>query len=278
MRRKQANSIKQNKTITGENGSRSAMPLPRIACDAISYFVKEEAKISSAGVMKGGLLFVTIGVAMFPDAAMTAHENLHMNINSHSNRPNESFHVNLSPINLHNNANVHTNFPATAAHSNINVHSSTAAVNVHSNINTHASTAAVNTHASKPAISVANVHASQSVVKGSVHNSGAQGKHTAWKGHANTGVSVHTNTAAATTHNNVGPSSAHSNMNAHANSSVLNTHTNHNNSVDLPAINRHASVQTHANAIASNAHVNVAPVNLHSSSNNHHSHDSHSSW
>jgi hypothetical protein len=251
---------------------------PNIVADAISYFTKEEAKITSSAVMKGGLALTALGLMSFPETVMSAHESLHVSWNSHANRAAETYHINIAAVNQHANANVHTNAGAIAAHSNIDTHTSSAAVDTHSNVNAHTSAAAVNTHASKPAINVGSVHASSSVVKGGAHNSGTQGKHTAWTAHSSQSTSAHTNTAAATVHNNVAASSVHSNINTHASAGAVDHHRNHNSAVSIPAVNRHANIQTHANALASDVHANISSYNILSNANSHGSHDSHSSW
>jgi len=252
--------------------------IPRITADALDYFNSEEAKITSSSVMKGGLLLAALGMMTFPDKVRSDHESLHVSWNNHANRAAEAYHINVAAINQHVNANTHSNRSATTAHSNVNTHVSSAAVNAHSNVNVHTSAAVVNTHANKVAINEPGSHVNQSVVKGSAHNSGAQGKHTAWKGHANNAVSVHTNSPVASTHNNASALSAHTNINSHASAGAVNTHRNHNNSVSTPAVNRHAHITSHSSAVASNVHASIAAINIHSNANTHGSHDSHSSW
>jgi len=255
-----------------------AISLPGAAADALSYFTREEAKITSSSVMKGGLALAALGMMSFPEIVKSAHESLHVSWNNHANRAAEAYHINVAAINQHVNANTHSSRAATAAHSNVNTHASTAVVDAHNSANVHASTAAVNTHASKPAINVAAVHASSALTKGSLHNNSAQGKHTAWNAHASQATSAHASTAASTTHNSVAATGIHSNVNTHASAGALNTHRNHNNSVSSPAVNRHAHITSHSSAVATNVHASIVAVNMHSNANTHGAHNSHSSW
>ena len=271
------------KKIAGKTPNSAASPqkssvLPKAIGDALGYFSREEAKITTANVVKGGLVVVALGMLSYPEAIRAAHESLHMNFNTHANRGAQSSHINVSGIDQHSNANVHTNLGATGAHSNVGTHSSASAINAHNSANVHTSAAAVNTHASKPAINVAALHTSSGVTKGNFHNNGAQGKHSAWTAHASSATSAHANTAASSTHNNVGASSTHSSVDTHANTNAIDVHRNHNNGISSNAYARHAQIQTHANTGLTNVHGNIGAVNYHSNSNSHGSHGSHSSW
>ena len=260
-----------------EPGKQKALVLPSAAVDTLGYFTREEAKMISSNVMKGGLVLVALGVMSYPEVVSSAHEAMHVNAATHANRGAQSGHINVAPINQHTSMNTHSNHVATSAHSNVNTHSSTQAINAHNSANIHANTGAVNTHASKPAINVAALHNSVATTKGNMHNSGSQGKHSAWTAHSNANTSVHANTAASTTHNNVNVNT-HSSVNTHANTGAINTHASINSHGNSPIVNTHASYGRHANTAATNVHASIVAIGFHSNAVSHQNHNSHSSW
>ncbi len=263
---------------TGARKDKSAL-MPEIASDIQCYFRREEAKITSSGVMKGGLALITLGLFAFPEYVKSAHENVHVNFNTHASRGATASHISVAAINQHASAGTHSQFSQTA-HSNQSSHVSTAAVDAHNNANIHASAPAVASHTNKPAIDVAGVHANQGVTKGNLHNSGSltRGKHTAMTAHTNQAVSAHASTGASTTHHNIGASSIHSSVNAHGSAGAIDLHRNHSNAVTSNAVDRHASYNRHASAAAADFHTNVVSYAAHSHAVVHGNHDSHGSW
>lgn len=250
--------------------------LPGIKRDVLSYFTEEEAKISSSKIVTGAMAFIALGVLIDPSYA-DKHENLHVNVNTHVSRTTVSGHASVVSVNAHSNANRHTS-QTTSDHSNINAHASTLAATVHNNTSVHTSKAPISAHASKGALSRRD-YESTNVTEGNLHNSGNQGKHTAWTDHSSGAVTNHTNAGSMSSHTNTGSSSVHSNVNTHGNSVAINRHTNASNHNSLPAINRHASLATHVNTGGGSAHASIVGMNRHNNINDHgSSHSSHSSW
>jgi len=250
--------------------------LPGIAHDATAYFLKEEAKMSAKGIVAGAAVFIALGIMADPASAW--HSSLHNNVSTHSNQGAMSMHTNTNAVNTHLSGTSHMNAGAVNTHSNMNTHASSGAINLHSSINAHTSQGSSSSHSNAADTNVAAVHANQSVTKGNFHNSGAQGKHSAWTAHANTSEASHVNAAGTNTHTNIAAVDTHVNVANHSNTGATNSHASTNAHSSTAAFNHHANANSHANRGAFSGHGSLTAVNAHTNGVGHFSHGSHASW
>lgn len=258
-----------------ETGSKKKL-LPGIAHDATAYFLKEEAKMSTKGIVAGAAAFIALGIMADPASAW--HSSLHSNVVSHANQGAMNLHINTNAVNTHMNSSAHVNIGAVSTHSNMNTHASSGAINQHSSINSHTSQGASSAHSNAAATNVAAVHANQSLTRGNMHNSGAQGKHSAWTAHGNTSESSHVNAAGTNTHTSIAALSRHVSVANHSSTAAAASHVSTNVHSSTAARNQHANANSHANRTAFNGHSNLTAVNTHTNSSGHFSHGSHASW
>lgn len=261
------------KTDKREAVARAALPA---AGDALQYFSREEAKISSRGLMTGALAVIALGIAAVP-ATPVHHLNTHASFATHANDAGINIHSNVLAVNVHANGGSHANTSAAPGHYNINNHASKAAVNMHTSANNHTN-ANVSGHTSTPATNVMVKPAlNQAVVKSNVHNNGAQGKHTAWTAHASA-AALHANTAATSAHTNATGLNTHNSIDAHSSGAAVNSHASGVADINYPLINTHYSLNNHVNVAGFAAHTSVSALNSHANSNSHTNHSSHASW
>jgi hypothetical protein len=276
MLREDAEVNKKRKSQVPEQAGSKKKLLPGIAHDATAYFLREEAKMSTKGIVAGAAVFIALG--FMADPASAWHSSLHSNVVSHANQGAMNLHINTNVVNTHMNTASHVNIGAVSTHTNIGTHASSGAINQHSSINSHTSQGASSSHSSAAATNVPAVHANESLTKGNMHNSGSQGKHSAWTAHGNTNESSHVNAAGTNTHTSIAALSRHVSVANHSNTAAANSHVSTNAHSSTAAQNQHANANSHASRAAFDGHSNLTAVNTHTNSSGHFSHGSHASW
>jgi hypothetical protein len=251
-------------------------PLPAITFDVAGYFLREEAKTSTKGIVAGASVLLALGLMV--DPARAWHSSVHSNINVHTNQGAASTHTNTNAVATHMNSASHVSAVAVNVHSNLNSHASSALIDQHSNISSHTNQGAVSSHSSAGHTNVAG-SPNETVTKGSFHNSGGTGKHSAWTAHSNLIESSHVNATGTNTTTSIPALNAHVSVSNHSNTvAAANAHASAAAHTNIAARNEAPTVNSHASRGATNAHNNITAINNHSNYSSGVNHNSHASW
>jgi len=231
------------KTDKREAVARAALPA---AGDALQYFSREEAKISSRGLMTGALAVIALGIAAVP-ATPVHHLNTHASFATHANDAGINIHSNVLAVNVHANGGSHANTSAAPGHYNINNHASKAAVNMHTSANNPYQRECFGPHK----------HArNQRDGQASVESSGCEKAMCTTTGRrastrhgrlTQAAAALHANTAATSAHTNATGLNTHNSIDAHSSGAAVNSHASGVADINYPLINTHYSLNNHVN-------------------------------
>ncbi|HPI76916.1 MAG TPA: hypothetical protein PLK80_09290, partial [bacterium] len=126
--------------------------LPSVVNHTLDYFSREEAKISSKGVVTGALTLVALGFLGNP-VAHALHTSYHASFSSHTNQAAVNTHSSVAGINQHTSASAHANAAAATGHYSLANHSNKPAVNAHNSVSNHTNANVVG-HSNTPATNV----------------------------------------------------------------------------------------------------------------------------